>query len=430
MHDLKWLESNIEDAKRLLNKRGNNILHDDLLEKIKLRKELILKTENLKNIRNEESLKLSKSSKDEIEEKRGVLRELSNQIKEGDEKLLKVSDELNDLLLNIPNIPHESVPEGKGEKDNVVIRVVGEKTKIPFDIKDHLALGELTDTIDMTRAAKISGSRFAFLKGLGAKLNRALLQYFLDYHVKQGDIELNVPLLVRKEAMIGTGQFPKFVDDAFKVNKLDDEPYYLIPTAEVPITNYFAQEIIEEKLLPLRYVGYSACFRAEAGAAGKDTKGMIRLHQFEKVEMVRFAKPEQAHYELEKMVERASFLLSSLDLPHRIIQLCGGDLGFNAENTFDLEVYLPSQGTYREISSCSSCGSFQARRAKIRFKNENKKTEYAVTLNGSGLPLGRTLVAIYENNQTKDGSINIPSVLWPYMDGIKVIPNLSDKPGL
>ncbi|HXW59942.1 MAG TPA: serine--tRNA ligase, partial [Myxococcota bacterium] len=303
---------------------------------------------------------------------------------------------------------------------NVVVKEVLKKPSFAFSPRDHLELGTMTDTIDMSRAAKISGARFAFLKGAGAKLNRALLQFFCDFHVERGDCELTPPYMVREHAMVGAGTFPKFKEDAFKVVPAGDEPYYLIPTAEVPVTNYFADEILDEESLPLRFCAYSPCFRAEAGAAGKDTRGLVRLHQFEKVEMVRFAKPEQAMAELNLMVERASLLLSLLQLPHRIVELCGGDLGFHAEKTFDLEVFLPGQNAFREISSCSSFGSFQARRAKIRMKSAGK-IEPIVTLNGSGLPLGRTLVAIYENHQQADGSIRIPEVLWPFMGNERLI---------
>lgn len=420
MLDLKWVENNLEETKERLATRGNVVGLDKLIELVKYRKELLLQSENLKQKRNTINDQLKSGDKSKIDAVREEMRALSNTIKESEQKLFVVEEELNSIALLIPNLPSKSVPLGKSEQDNPVVKTVGNITKFDFTPKDHVELGLLTDTIDMERAAKISGSRFAFLKGDAARLNRALIQFFCDYHTAKGDIELVPPYMVREQAMIGTGQFPKFVEDTFKVTAGDDQPYYLIPTAEVPVTNYLADEIIDEKLLPLRYCAYSACFRAEAGAAGRDTKGMIRLHQFEKVEMVRFAKAQDAKKELELMTERASQLLSLLELPHRIIALCTGDIGFGSEETYDLEVYLPSQNTYREISSCSSFGTFQSRRAKIRYKADGKN-EYVNTLNGSGLPLGRTLVAIYENFQQKDGSIKIPKVLLPYMNGKTII---------
>ncbi len=421
MHDLKWLENNLSLAKTLLDKRGSVPTMDQLVSLIKERRELIFSSEELKRQRNEINNQLKTADKSEIDLRREEMRALSNRVKTSDDDLAKVENQLSLLALDIPNLPREDVPNGASESDNVVVKEVLAKRVFEFSPRDHIELGQLTDTIDMTRAAKISGSRFAFLKGAASKLNRALIQFFCDYHEAKGDIELTPPYMVRESAMVGTGQFPKFVDDAFKVVQSEGEPYYLIPTAEVPVTNFHADEIIDEECLPLRYCAYSACFRAEAGAAGKDTKGLIRLHQFEKVEMVRFAKPEEAMVELQAMVDRASDILRHLELPHRVIELCAGDLGFHSEKTFDLEVYLPGQDAFREISSCSSFGSFQARRAKIRMRPANGKPEPLVTLNGSGLPLGRTIVAIFENHQQADGSIRIPKVLHKYMGGLEVI---------
>lgn len=421
MNDLKWIEANLEEAKKKLSKRGEIPALEDLSSLIKERRQLILSTEELKRQRNDINDQLKGADKSLIEERRMELREFSNKIKIADQELAKVEVALEELSLLIPNLPRDDVPRGKSEADNVVVKEVLSKPEFSFSPKEHLELGQITDTIDTARAAKISGARFAFLKGHAAKLNRALLQYFCDFHESKGDIELAPPYMVREQAMVGTGQFPKFKEDAFKIVQENEEPYYLIPTAEVPVTNFHADEILDEASLPLRYFAYSGCFRAEAGAAGKDTKGLIRLHQFEKVEMVRFASPNMAMPELDAMVERASELLSSLQLPHRIIELCGGDLGFHSEKTFDLEVFLPGQNAYREISSCSSFGSFQARRAKIRMRSENNKPEPLVTLNGSGLPLGRTIVAIFENHQQADGSIRIPEVLQKYMGGQKFI---------
>jgi seryl-tRNA synthetase len=421
MNDLKWIEANIDLAKRLLKKRGGDNNIDKLVEIFKQRRELILSSEELKQRRNLLNELLRSADKKEIDQHREKMRALSLEIKEQDKNLSVLNENLATIALAIPNIPREDVPDGMNANDNQVITEVLPRRSFDFKPRDHVELAQRTDTIDFMRAAKISGSRFAFLTGAGARLNRALLQFFCDYHVAQGDIELTPPYMVRAQAMVGVGQFPKFIDDVFKVEKKNDEPYYLIPTAEAVVTNFLADEIIEEALLPVRYCAYSPCFRSEAGAAGQDTKGLIRMHQFEKVEMVRFAKPEQAIKELNLMVERASILLTMLELPHRIVELCGGDLGFSAEKTFDLEVYLPGQNAFREISSCSSFGSFQARRAKIRMRLESGKIEPLITLNGSGLPLGRTIVAIFENHQEADGSICIPNVLKPYMAGLEKI---------
>lgn len=421
MNDLKWIEQNADEAKRLLKKRGGHYDIDALLSLFKDRREAILSLETLQAEKNKINDVLKKADKNDIERRKEEMRALSCNIKDKEKNLALIEEKLNQIALMIPNFPLHDVPEGIDASDNKIVKVVGEKTKFSFKPRDHSELGILTHTIDFIRAAKISGARFAFLQGHCAQLNRALMQFFCDFHVEQGDTELVVPFMVHEQAMINVGQFPKFMDQAFKVVKEDGEPYFLIPTAEAPVTNFLTDEIIDEARLPLRFCAYSPCFRSEAGASGQDTKGLIRMHQFEKVEMVRFAHPQDAMYELNLMVERASTLLSLLELPHRVIELCGGDLGFHAEKTFDLEVYLPAQDTYREISSCSSFGSFQARRAKIRMRKENKIAPL-LTLNGSGLPLGRTIVAIYENHQNQDGSITIPKVLRPYMKGIDLIP--------
>lgn len=421
MNDLKWIEANVKEAKRLLKKRGEMPLIDDLMDLFRQRRELILTSEELKRKRNEINEILKSADKLEIEKRREEMRFLSGQVKDSDKLLTDLENQLSEMSLSIPNIPLPQVPEGKSADDNVVVKEVLKKRHFEFAPRDHVELGHITDTFDFARAAKISGSRFAFLKGAGAKLNRALMQFMSDYHVDLGDVELCPPYMVRAQAMVGVGQFPKFVDGVFKVVKEGDEPYYLIATAEAPVTNYLADEIIDEGDLPLRFCAYSPCFRSEAGAAGQDTRGLIRMHQFEKVEMVRFAKPEQAAAELSLMVARASDLLTKLELPHRIVELCGGDLSHSSERTFDLEVWLPGQQTFREISSCSSFGSYQARRAKIRMRTASGKIEPLATLNGSGLPLGRTIVAIYENHQQADGSIRIPKALQPYMRGQEVI---------
>ena len=424
MHDLKWIEQNVEQAKELFAVRGVVNEIDNLVFLIKKRKEQIKSLENNQQKRNVLNENLKSGDKSLIDAARDQMKELSSIIKNDEQLLQNTLVELEEILLGLPNFALPCVPKGESDEDNVIVKNIMDKPKFNFAVRDHLELGQITDTIDMQRAAKISGTRFAFLKSHASKLNRALIQFFCDFHIEKGDIELTPPYLVKENAMIGTGQFPKFKEDAFKVIKHPDEEYFLIPTAEVPVTNYYAEEILEEESLPLRFCAYSACFRSEAGAAGRDTKGMIRLHQFEKVEMVRFVQAKDALIELDLMVQRASELLTLLELPHRIIELCTKDLGFGSEKTFDLEVFLPSQDTYREISSCSSYGTFQARRAKIRYKNKTSKPQHVVTLNGSGLPLSRCIVAIYENHQQADGSIKIPKVLQKYMNNMTVIPKV------
>lgn len=426
MLDVKWLEREPEVAKIQLASRGDLPELTEVFKQIAARKVLIVELQEGQEALNQASKALQKSSKEEINDKRSALKDLSQSIKQKQGDLREVEAALEANLLAIPNVPRADVPVGSDESDNVEYERVGSPKQFDFEVRDHVALGALCDGLDFDAAAKVSGARFAFLKGDLSRLNRALMNYFLDYHTAEGDQEITPPFMVRELAMQGTGQLPKFKEDAFEISNTDS-PYYLIPTAEVPLTNYMADEIIDESALPIRFCAYSPCFRAEAGSAGRDTKGLIRQHQFEKVEMVRFCLPEHAKAELDAMVARASFLLRQLGLPHRLVKLCTGDLGFSAEKTIDLEVYLPGQGKYREISSCSSFGSFQARRAKIRYRpassgaGKKPKPQLLATLNGSGLPLGRTLVAIIENHQNKDGSINVPEVLQPYMGGKKVI---------
>jgi seryl-tRNA synthetase len=422
MLDLKALEADDGAAIKRLQNRGEVPDLQNLLDLNKDRKAKIAELQVLQQKRNEESKALGKASDAEREAKRAALKELSNQIKEGEAELAATEGKIEGTALRIPNIPLADVPVGPDESANKEIRKVGTPRQFDFEPKDHVALGEALGIIDFERAAKISGSRFAFLRGAACQLNRALANFMADFHLERGDVEVTPPYLVRSEAMRGTGQLPKFEDDAFKIQDGDSEPYYLIPTAEVPVTNFHADEILDEAELPARFCAYSACFRAEAGAAGKDTRGLIRQHQFEKVEMVRFCTPEQAGAELDDMVNRASEILSALELPHRVVLLSTGDMGFSAEKTFDLEVWLPGQDTYREISSCSSCGTFQARRAKIRYRpasdgGKKAKPVPIVTLNGSGLAVGRTLIALLENHQEADGSIRIPEALRPYMRG-------------
>ena len=341
-------------------------------------------------------------------------------IKEHDEKLEKVEQRLNHLLFTIPNKLHESTPIGKDEDDNVEVRRWGEPKKFDFEIKSHDELGVNLDILDFERGAKLGGSRFTVYKGAAARLERALINFMLDTHTTEhGFTEILTPQLAKKEIMMGTGQLPKFEDDMYKIA---DEELYLIPTAEVTLTNLYNQEILEEEELPKYMCGFTACFRKEAGSGGKDLKGLIRQHQFNKVEMVKIVKPENSYEELEHMVNCAERILQKLELPYRVITLCSGDLGFSAAKTYDIEVWVPSQDKYREISSCSNTQDFQARRAMIKYRSkEDKKSYYVHTLNGSGLAVGRTLLAIMENYQNEDGSITIPKVLVPYMNGMTVI---------
>lgn len=424
MLDLKALEKDPEAFEKRLGRRGLVPGLSELLELSRERKSLIATLQAGQEQRNVSSKNLASASKEDIDKQRAALRELAQSIKDGEAKVRDIELKIETIALTIPNTPRDDVPSGESADDNVEVRRVLEPRKFDFPVKDHVDLGEALGILDFERAAKVSGSRFAFLKKGASQLNRALLNFMTEYHVNHGDTELTPPYLVKESSMRGTGQFPKFVEDAFRVPH-GDHDLFLIPTAEVPVTNYFADEIIDESELPLRFCAYSACFRAEAGAAGRDTRGLIRQHQFEKVEMVRFATPAQANDELEAMVSRASDMLTKLGLPHRVVVLCTGDMGFQSEKTYDIEVWLPGQNCYREISSCSAFGSFQARRAQIRYRHKSDgagkpgRVEPLVTLNGSGLPLGRTLVAILENHQNADKSVSIPEVLWPYMNGIR-----------
>ncbi len=424
MLDIKLIEHRTEEVKAKLNRRGDIINLIPLLKLIKTRKQIIHKLQNDQEKRNNESNLLSHTNNSIINTKRLLLKKLNQNIKKNKLYKQQLEKDIFYILLKLPNIPLDEVPSGYSQTENKEIKKIGNPKKFSFKIKDHVKLGKSIGGIDFKRASKISGSRFTFLKGPIAKLNHALLQYFLNFHNNYGDEELATPLIVKKNAMINSGHLPKFKKDVFEIKYKRNE-YYLIPTAEVSLINYYANEILDSTQLPIRFYSYTPCFRAEAGAAGKDTHGLIRQHQFEKVEMVRFAKSKQAIYELNLMVERVSKMLIELELPHNIICLCTGDLGFTAQKTIDIEVWLPGQNSYREISSCSICGDFQARRAKIRYRNKStdKKSNlnFVVTLNGSGLPLGRTLVAILENHQNSDGSINIPKVLQPFMNGLQKI---------
>jgi seryl-tRNA synthetase len=377
--------------------------------------------------------KVADKNSEEFQAKREQLRTLGDRIKQGESRQANVETELEAILLNLPNLPHPDTPDGLSEDDNVEVRFWGHKPSFDFDARDHVEVGTELDILDFERAAKISGSRFVVLKGLGSRLNRALMQFMLDIHTAEhGYEEVWPPVLVKDSAMLGTGQLPKFASDAFRMAK-DEEweaqaeaqghDLYLVPTAEVPITNLHANEIIPEADLPVGYTGYTACFRSEAGSYGKDTRGMIRVHQFDKVELVRFCHPDEGKGQLEALTNHAEAILQKLGLHHRVVQLCAGDMGFAAQKSYDLEVWLPGQNAYREISSCSWFGDFQTRRMKARFRPREKgKPRFLHTLNGSGLAIGRTLVAILEQNQQADGSVIIPEALRAYMGGLERIP--------
>jgi len=423
MLDIKYLREHLPEVKAKLQHRGEDLTDFGKFEELdQKRRKLIVETEQLKSKRNEASqqiavLKREKKNADDLIKE---MREVGDKIKELDNELREVDDSLQLLMLSIPNIPHESVPVGETEEDNVEIRKWGTIPDFPFEPKPHWDLAEDLGILDFERAAKVTGSRFVFYKGLGARLERALWNFMLDLHVdKHGYEEVLPPYMVNRASMTGTGQLPKFEEDAFLVESKD---YFLIPTAEVPVTNMHREEILNGDDLPIRYAAFSACFRSEAGSAGRDTRGLIRQHQFNKVELVKFVKPEDSYDELEKLTTDAEEVLQLLELPYHVIAICTGDLGFTAAKKYDLEVWLPSQGVYREISSCSNFEAFQARRANIRFRRDPKsKPEYVHTINGSGLAIGRTVAAILENYQQADGSIVIPKVLRPYMGNREVI---------
>lgn len=423
MLDLKYLRNNFEEVKRVLQHRGEDLSALDSFEELDVkRRELIAETEKLKSKRNEvsEQVAVLKREKKDADALIAEMRVVGDEIKGLDEQLREVEEKLGNLLLSIPNIPHESVPIGDSEDDNVPIRHWGELPQFNFEPKPHWDVATDLDIVDFERAAKVTGSRFVFYKGLGARLERALAGFMLDLHVEEhGYVELMTPFMVNRASMTGTGQLPKFEEDAFRI---ESEDYFLIPTAEVPVTNFHRDEILNGDDLPLSYVAHTACFRSEAGSAGRDTRGLIRQHQFNKVELVKIVKPEDSYQELENLTGHAEKVLQLLGLPYRVLSMCTADLGFTAAKKYDLEVWLPSYGTYREISSCSNFEAFQGRRANIRFRRDPKgKPEIVHTLNGSGLAIGRTVAAILENYQQKDGSVIIPEALRPYMRGLEVI---------
>ena len=417
MLDIKRIRESLEDIKKAMNRRGDKEFNlDEVVELDDKRKELLKEVEVLKNKMNVESKKIPQLIKEgkDITEDKANLKKLSDEIKSLDEKIKIVNDELEYKLLRIPNVPNKEVPQGETDEDNVEVRTWGEPTKFNFNPKAHWDLGTDLGILDFETAAKITGSRFTLYKGLGARLERALINFFLDTNIgEQGYTEVIPPFMANKNSFLGTGQLPKFAEDMFKIEGLD---YYLIPTSEVPLTNIHANQILSFDELPKNYTAYTPCFRSEAGSAGRDTRGLVRQHQFNKVEMVKIVAPEESYNELEKLTHNAEYLLQLLKIPYRVVKICTGDLGFTAAFKYDVEVWMPSYNRYVEISSCSNCEDFQARRAGIRFKRDkDSKTEYAHTLNGSGLAIGRSFAAILENYQQEDGSVIIPEVLRPYM---------------
>jgi seryl-tRNA synthetase len=422
MLDLSFIRQNLGQVRQKMQDRGMPMALDEFETLDLERRRLIQESESLKHLRNKTNTEITslKSQQQDASSKISEMKEVSSRIKLLDEELSTCDEKLRALQLVIPNIPHPTVPVGMDASANAEVRVVGQKTAFPFEPKPHWELGPALGILDFDRAAKIAGARFSLYTGLGARLERSLINFMLDLHTKEHHYtEVLPPLMVNSSSMQGTGQLPKFAGDLFKVEGTD---YWLIPTAEVPVTNVYAGEILDGARLPIYMTAYTPCFRSEAGSYGKDTRGLIRQHQFNKVELVKLTRPETSYEELEKLTQNAEEVLKRLDLPYRVVSLCSGDLGFSSAKTYDLEVWLPGQNAYREISSCSNFESFQARRANIRYRPDSKsKVDFVHTLNGSGLAVGRTWVAILENYQQADGSIVIPPALRPYMDGIEKI---------
>lgn len=418
MLDLKFVRENIETVQENLDRRHTT---GDLASFVKFydeRRAIIQEVEQLKAVRNAVTAEISqlKRNKENADDKIAEMQRVGDEIGALDTKLRDVETELQQVALMLPNMCDASVPVGADENENIEQRRWGAPRSFDFDVKAHWDLGESLGILDFERAAKESGARFTIYKGIGARLERALINFMLDKHGSAGFTEMMTPYIVTRETLTNTGQLPKFAEDMYKV---EGENYFLIPTAEVTLTNYHANEILTADELPKYYTAFTACFRAEAGSAGRDTRGLIRQHQFNKVELVKFAKPEESFAELETLTAQAESILQALELPHRVITLCTGDMGFGSAKTYDIEVWMPSQGVYREISSCSNMTDFQARRGNIKFRREQKgKPEFVHTLNGSGLAVGRTVAAILENNQEADGSVRIPTALQPYMGGL------------
>ncbi|HHV76598.1 MAG TPA: serine--tRNA ligase [Syntrophothermus lipocalidus] len=422
MLDPRLVRANPEMVEKALSARGIQGGLDQFLKLDKERRACQVRADELKNFRNQASVEVGRLKKEgkDTNELQARIREVGQEIKGLDDRMREIDEQLTEILLNIPNLPHESVPLGAGDADNVEVRRWGEPRKFDFEPQAHWDIGVALDILDFERAAKLSGARFTVYKGLGARLERALISFMLDLHVdKHGYREVFPPFMVTADCMVGTGQLPKFAEDMFKV---EGRELYMVPTAEVPLTNLYREEILAAEQLPMYLTAYTACFRAEAGSHGRDTRGIIRQHQFNKVELVKITSPETSYEELEKLTRDAEEVLQLLGLPYRVMLLCTGDMGFSSAKTYDLEVWLPSYGEYKEISSCSNCGDFQARRANIRYRPEpNARPQFVHTLNGSGVAVGRTVAAILENYQQADGSVVVPEILRPYMGGIAVI---------
>ncbi|MGX7025364.1 serine--tRNA ligase [Vagococcus hydrophili] len=422
MLDVKFMRQNIEIVKEKLLTRGvKEEVLTDFMTLDKERREHLVLAETLKKTKNDVSQEIAtlKRNKENADDKIVEMKKIGEEIKVLDDAIRLIDEKLQNISYTLPNLPHADVPVGADEDDNIEVRRWETPRQFDFEAKPHWEIAEGLDILDFERGAKVSGSRFLFYKGIGARLERAIYNLMLDTHVyEHGYTEMIPPYIVNADSMFGTGQFPKFKEDVFQ---LEDSNYTLIPTAEVPLTNYYRDEILANDQLPVYFTALSPSFRSEAGSAGRDTRGLIRLHQFNKVEMVKLSKPETSYEELEKMTQNAEAILQKLNLPYRTITLCTGDMGFSAAKTYDIEVWIPAQDTYREISSCSNCENFQARRAKIRYRNDEGKTEFVHTLNGSGLAVGRTVAAILENYQNEDGSVTVPEALVPYMGGLTKI---------
>jgi seryl-tRNA synthetase len=421
MLDMKFIRDHLDQVEQRLASRGGEQSLAGFRQLDERRRRLLTESESLKALKNSVSEEIAKvKDKSQVQDKIAEMKAVSSRIKTLDDELKLVEEELQNLLLTIPNLPHASTPVGRSEEDNLIVRSWGTRPDFDFEPKNHWEIGEQLGILDFERAAKITGARFSLSKGAGARLERALISFMLDLHTTEhGYTEVLPPFMVNRASMTATGQLPKFEEDLFK---LVDPDFLLIPTAEVPVTNIHRDEILKRSDLPISYTAYTPCFRREAGSHGKDTRGLIRQHQFNKVELVKFVHPAEAEAELEKLTGHAERVLQLLELPYRVVALCSGDIGFSACKTYDLEVWLPGPGTYREISSCSSFGDFQARRGGIRFREDDKsRPEFVHTLNGSGLAIGRTLVAILENYQQADGSVVIPQTLRPYMGGLEKI---------
>jgi seryl-tRNA synthetase len=426
MLDLKFVRSNLDEVSEMLKNRGYDLDLSKFETLDRERRGRLSELERLRHERNDVSEEIASLKKSGEDASSLILRmkQVSAEVKQKEKDISRFIEELDHLLMVIPNMPHESVVVGKDEKDNPVLRTWGTRREMNFEPLPHWDIGEKMGILDFSRGAKIAGARFTLYKGAGARLERALINFMLDIHTgEHGYTEILPPFMVNRASMIGTGQLPKFEEDLFKIQ---DWEYYLIPTAEVPVTNIHREEILSEEVLPILYVSYTPCFRSEAGSHGKDTRGLIRQHQFNKVELVKFTRPDDSYGELEKLTGNAEEILKRLELPYRVVSLCTGDLGFSSAKTYDLEVWLPGQGLYREISSCSNFEDFQARRAKIRFKRKGARgTELVHTLNGSGLAVGRTLVAVLENYQQADGRVAIPEALKSYMGGADFMDQVS-----